>query len=66
VIGLLCSSAVTLVLFYFYERWREAHDLSVIIPLSIFRKRDTKIGSIIFIVFFSWWTFNTLNYFATL
>jgi hypothetical protein len=38
----------------------------VIIPLSLFKSNGTHLTSIIFVVFFAWWNFNTLTYFATL
>ncbi|KAF4568600.1 hypothetical protein EYR40_009994 [Pleurotus pulmonarius] len=64
--SLLSASAVILGGFIFYERWREARDKSVLMPLSMWRQPGAKMGSVIVVVFFAWWSFNTLSYFATL
>ncbi|KAJ8522255.1 hypothetical protein ONZ45_g1154 [Pleurotus djamor] len=64
--SLLSASAVILGVFLYYERWREARDMSVLMPLSMWKQPGAKMGSVIAIVFFAWWSFNTLSYFATL
>ncbi|KAL0952985.1 hypothetical protein HGRIS_007196 [Hohenbuehelia grisea] len=64
--GLLSASAVILGIFVYYERWRESRGKSVLMPLSMWKQPGAKMGSVITVVFFAWWSFNTLSYFATL
>ncbi|KAJ7508587.1 major facilitator superfamily domain-containing protein [Mycena galericulata] len=64
--SLFSASAVILAVFVSYERHREAHGKSVLLPIKIWRKPGTKMGSVIAIQFFVWWSFNTLSYFSTL
>lgn len=53
--SLLSASAVILGVFIFYERWREARDKSVLMPLSMWRQPGAKMGSVIVVVFFAWY-----------
>ncbi|KAH7885093.1 major facilitator superfamily domain-containing protein [Phlebopus sp. FC_14] len=64
--SLLSISIAILVAFLYYERWREAKSKSVLMPLSIWRQSSAKMGPLMGVVFFGWWSFNTLNYFFTL
>ncbi|KIJ59475.1 hypothetical protein HYDPIDRAFT_33163 [Hydnomerulius pinastri MD-312] len=64
--SLLSVSVVLLVAFIYYERWREAKNKSVLMPLGIWRQPGAKMGPLMGVVFFGWWSFNTLNYFFTL
>ncbi|EGN92575.1 hypothetical protein SERLA73DRAFT_190930 [Serpula lacrymans var. lacrymans S7.3] len=64
--SLLTVSVLILGAFLYYERWRESKNLSVLIPLSMWRQPGAKMGSLVALVFFAWWSFNTLSYFMTL
>ncbi|KAJ7757480.1 major facilitator superfamily domain-containing protein [Mycena metata] len=64
--SLFASSILILISFVFYERYREAHGLSVLLPMKIWDKPGTKLSSVISIQFFVWWSFNTLTYYSTL
>ncbi|KAJ6588750.1 major facilitator superfamily domain-containing protein [Mycena capillaripes] len=64
--SLFTASAVILAAFVFYERHREARGLSVLLPIQIWKQPSTKMGVVIAIQFFIWWSFNTLSYFSTL
>ncbi|KZP16560.1 MFS general substrate transporter [Athelia psychrophila] len=64
--SLLSVSLVLIGLFVYYERWRDSKGNSVLVPMSIWRHPTTRMGRVILLVFFSWWAFNTITYFATL
>ncbi|KAF9493130.1 MFS general substrate transporter [Pleurotus eryngii] len=64
--ALLATSVVLLSVLFYYEKWREQRDMSVLIPLSIWRQPNAKMGSMVVVAFLAWWSFNTLAYFATL
>ncbi|KAJ7729261.1 major facilitator superfamily domain-containing protein [Mycena maculata] len=64
--SLFSASAVILAMFVFYERHRERRGLSVLLPIKMWQQSGTKMGSVIAIQFFVWWSFNTLAYFSTL
>ncbi|KAK7461922.1 hypothetical protein VKT23_008353 [Stygiomarasmius scandens] len=66
IIALTCVSLVLLIAFWYYEVWRENRDLSVLMPPRIWRQKGTKLKAFIAMVFFAWWNFNALTYFATL
>jgi len=40
--------------------------MSVLVPMSMWRYPGARMGSVIALVFFAWWAFNTMAYFATL
>jgi len=63
IIALLVTSIVLLTMFVFYERWREAKDKSVLMPMSIF---SLNVSSLLLVTFFGLMNFNTLSYFITL
>ncbi|KAG8736961.1 hypothetical protein FRC12_017342 [Ceratobasidium sp. 428] len=62
--SLLAVSVVCLVGFIEWERRREHAGKSVLVPLSIFRA--PRFGPLLAVVFTAWWSFNALNYYATL
>ncbi|KAF8173584.1 major facilitator superfamily domain-containing protein [Mycena galopus ATCC 62051] len=62
IIGLICTSVVLLVLFWFYELWREKKGKSVLMPPSIWKKESARMPATIGMVFFAWWNFDTLLY----
>ena len=64
--SLLSVSLVLLGLFVYYERWRESKNKSVLMPMSMWRYPNARMGSVISLVFFGWWAFNTMGYLATL
>ncbi|KAJ7205262.1 major facilitator superfamily domain-containing protein [Mycena pura] len=64
--SLFSASFVVLTIFVFYERYRERHNLSVLLPMKIWNQSGSKMISVIGIQFFVWWSFNTLAYFSTL
>jgi len=66
IIGLLCASLALLLIFWFYEKSREQKGLSVLMPPSIWSQPRAKMPAVISMVFFAWWSFNTLLYFNTL
>ncbi|KAJ7590083.1 major facilitator superfamily domain-containing protein [Mycena floridula] len=66
IIGCTCSSVTLIVLFWYYERYRESKNLSVIMPPKMWRQPGAKMIPLITMVFFGWWSFNTLIYFSTL
>ncbi|KAG2118366.1 major facilitator superfamily domain-containing protein [Suillus clintonianus] len=66
VLSLFLVSIVLLVTFVFFERWRESRNMSVLMPLSIWRQPGAKLGPLIGVVFFGWFSFDTLSYFFTL
>ncbi|KAF5364394.1 hypothetical protein D9757_011905 [Collybiopsis confluens] len=62
----LCISIVLLLAFWVYESWRESRGLAVLMPPSIWFDKSARMPAITSMVFFAWWSFNTLMYFATL
>nr|GAT47431.1 predicted protein [Mycena chlorophos] len=61
--SLFTGSALILALFIFYERYREARGLSVIVPMNIW---NVKLASVLGTLFFSMWSFNLMIYYSTL
>lgn len=66
VLSLFLVSIVVLVAFVFFEHWRESRNMSVLMPLSIWRQPRAKLGPLVGVVFFGWFSFDTLSYFFTL
>ncbi|KZP16508.1 MFS general substrate transporter [Athelia psychrophila] len=64
--SLLSVSLVLIGLFVYYERWRDSKGKSVLVPMSLWRHPTARMGRVIPLVFFGWWAFNTITYFATL
>ncbi|KAG0696619.1 major facilitator superfamily domain-containing protein [Suillus ampliporus] len=64
--SLLSVSILLLVAFAYFERRRESRNMSVLMPLSIWRQPGAKLGPLVGVVFFGWFSFDTLNYFFTL
>ncbi|KAG1758738.1 major facilitator superfamily domain-containing protein [Suillus occidentalis] len=64
--ALFLVSIVVLVAFVFFEHWRESRHKSVLMPLSIWRQPGAKLGPLVGVVFFGWFSFDTLSYFFTL
>ncbi|QRW05671.1 major facilitator superfamily transporter [Ceratobasidium sp. AG-Ba] len=62
--SLLAVSVICLVGFIEWERRRERAGKPVLVPLSIFR--TPRFGPLLAVVFTAWWSFNALNYYATL
>ncbi|KAG9086437.1 hypothetical protein FRC06_003087, partial [Ceratobasidium sp. 370] len=62
--SLLAVSVICLVGFVQWERQREQAGKSVLVPLSIFRV--PRFGAMLAVAFTAWWSFNALNYYATL
>ncbi|EUC65524.1 MFS transporter [Rhizoctonia solani AG-3 Rhs1AP] len=62
--ALLSVSVICLVGFVEWERRREQAGKSVLVPLSIFRVPN--FGPLLGVTFTAWWSFNALNYYATL
>ncbi|KAH7344409.1 major facilitator superfamily domain-containing protein [Rhizoctonia solani] len=62
--SLLSISVVCLAGFIEWERRREHAGKSVLVPLSIFRVPN--FGPLLAVAFTAWWSFNALNYYATL
>ena len=60
------TAVVLIVGFVLWELRREARNESVLLPMSMWTQPGAKIGPVILIVFFGWWGFNTLGYFAPL
>ncbi|KAG8680445.1 hypothetical protein FRC09_018225, partial [Ceratobasidium sp. 395] len=58
------AALICLVGFIEWERRREHAGKSVLVPLSIFRA--PRFGPLLAVVFTAWWSFNALNYYATL
>jgi hypothetical protein len=54
VIACISTSVVLLLAFWYYERWREAKNLSVLIPPSMWRQPGAKMTAVILMVFFAW------------
>ncbi|KAJ6482010.1 major facilitator superfamily domain-containing protein [Mycena sanguinolenta] len=52
--------------FFYYERWRETRGLAVLMPLSMWNQPGSKMGSMVSLVFFAWFSFNSINYLVTL
>ncbi|KAF9462499.1 major facilitator superfamily-domain-containing protein [Collybia nuda] len=66
IIATLCASVAILLVFWYYERWREQKDFSVLMPPSMWSQPGARMTPVIMMVFFAWWSFNTLIYFSTL
>ncbi|KAJ6606046.1 major facilitator superfamily-domain-containing protein [Mycena vulgaris] len=66
IIGLICAALSLLIIFWFYERWREQNSLAVLMPPSIWGNPRAKMPAVIGMIFFAWWSFNTLLYISTL
>jgi hypothetical protein len=59
--SLLSVSVITLVLFLYYERWREARNKSVLMPMSMWHYPGAKMGSVISLVFFAWYLLHPID-----
>ncbi|KAJ6614652.1 major facilitator superfamily-domain-containing protein [Mycena sp. CBHHK59/15] len=66
IIGLTCTSIALLIIFWFYEKWREQNGASVLMPPSIWSQPGAKMPATIAMVFFAWWNFDTLLYLNSL
>ncbi|KAJ7185431.1 major facilitator superfamily-domain-containing protein [Mycena filopes] len=66
IIGSLCASIVLLLIFWFYERWREQISASVLMPPSIWTQPSARMPATISVVFFAWWNFDALLYLCAL
>ncbi|KAI0776576.1 major facilitator superfamily domain-containing protein [Trametes elegans] len=64
--ALLVVSLLILVAFVRWETYRERHDQSVIMPISLWTKPGTKMGPMVAVVFLAWASYNCLSYFVTL
>ncbi|GBE87203.1 MFS general substrate transporter [Sparassis crispa] len=64
--ALLVVSLVILLLFVAWEAHRERADRSVIMPVSIWTKRGTKMAPMVGMVFLAWGGYNATSYFVTL
>jgi hypothetical protein len=53
IIGLICTSVVLLVVFWFYEKWREQKEVSVLMPPSIWSQ--PQMVGLLTVVFFAWY-----------
>ncbi|CEL58277.1 putative MFS-type transporter C1683,03c OS=Schizosaccharomyces pombe (strain 972 / ATCC 24843) GN=SPBC1683.03c PE=3 SV=1 [Rhizoctonia solani AG-1 IB] len=62
--ALLSVSILSLIGFVEWERRCEQAGRSVLVPLSIFRTPN--FGPLLAVAFTAWWSFNALNYYATL
>ncbi|KAJ6552790.1 major facilitator superfamily-domain-containing protein [Mycena capillaripes] len=66
IIGMMCAAFSLLIIFWFYEKWREQHSMAVLMPPSIWSQPLAKMPAVIAMVFFAWWCFNTLLYTSTI
>ncbi|KAI9061391.1 MFS general substrate transporter, partial [Trametes sanguinea] len=64
--ALLVVSLLILVAFVVWEWYRERHDMSVIMPVSLWTKPGTKMAPTIAVVFLAWASYNCMSYFANL
>ncbi|OSC97543.1 MFS general substrate transporter [Trametes coccinea BRFM310] len=64
--ALLVVSLLILAAFVLWEWYRERHDLSVIMPVSLWTKPGTKMAPTIAVVFLAWASYNCMSYFANL
>lgn len=64
--SLLGTAVILIVSFVLWELRREARGQSVLLPMSMWTQPGAKMGPVILLVFFGWWGFNTLGYFAPL
>ncbi|KAJ6535086.1 major facilitator superfamily domain-containing protein [Mycena capillaripes] len=64
--SLFAVSLLLLSCFLYYERWREIRGLAVLMPLSMWNQPGAKMGSMATLVFFAWFSFNSINYLITL
>lgn len=62
--SLLGTSIILIVSFIVWELRREARGESVLLPMSMWVQPGAKMGPVILLVFFGWWGFNTLSYYA--
>ena len=54
VIACISTSLVLFLAFWYYECWREAQKLSVLIPPSMWRQPGAKMTAVTLMVFFAW------------
>ena len=54
IIVLLIVSLLILVAFVAWETYRERHELSVIMPISLWTRPGTKMGPMVALVFLAW------------
>jgi hypothetical protein len=54
VIACISASLALLLAFWYYERYREAKQLSVLLPPSMWRQPGAKMTAVILMVFFAW------------
>ena len=64
--SLFSVSLLLIAAFIWYERRREARGLSVLMPPSMWNQPGARVGSLVALIFFAWFSFNSLNYFQTL
>ena len=64
--SLFGTAVILIVSFVVWELRREARGQSVLLPMSMWTQPGAKMGPVILLVFFGWWGFNTLSYFAPL
>ncbi|KIP11896.1 hypothetical protein PHLGIDRAFT_124551 [Phlebiopsis gigantea 11061_1 CR5-6] len=64
--SLFGTAVVLIVSFVLWELRREARGQSVLLPMSMWTQPGAKMGPVILLVFFGWWGFNTMSYFAPL
>ncbi|KAJ6567324.1 major facilitator superfamily-domain-containing protein [Mycena vulgaris] len=53
IIGLTCASVLILIIFWFYEKWREQKSASVLMPPSIWSHPGARMPATIAVVFFT-------------
>ncbi|KAJ6615199.1 major facilitator superfamily domain-containing protein [Mycena sp. CBHHK59/15] len=66
IVALTCAALALLVIFWFYEKWREQKAVAVLMPPSIWSRAGARMPATIGMVFFAWWNFNALLYITTL
>ncbi|KAL6299837.1 major facilitator superfamily domain-containing protein [Sparassis latifolia] len=64
--ALLVVSLVVLLPFVAWEAYREQADRSVLMPVSIWMKRGTKMAPMVGTIFLAWGGYNVTNYFVAL
>ncbi|KAJ7581456.1 major facilitator superfamily domain-containing protein [Mycena floridula] len=64
--ALFITSLLLLVLFGFYEQYRERRNFSVLLPPSMWSRPGARMPAMMCMVFFGWWSFNALMYWCTL
>ncbi|KAH8832607.1 major facilitator superfamily domain-containing protein [Flagelloscypha sp. PMI_526] len=60
------ASLLIIAAFVYYEHLQEKKNAAVLMPLSIWRLPKARMGWVMTIVFFGWWSFNALMYWYTL